>query len=77
MNAIPGQAQEWYNARPHPGPLPRGEGELFAVFLKNTRLDSPNNHSQNPNQPAVAPSPGGVGRGEGGRSTNFAQQVLP
>lgn len=73
MNAMPEQAQEWNNARP----LPRGEGELFAVFLKNARLDSPDNHSQTPNRTAVAPSPGGVGRGEGSRSNNPAEQFLP
>ncbi len=29
----------WCDARPHPGPLLRGEGEGFAAFSKNTRLD--------------------------------------
>jgi hypothetical protein len=43
MNPGDGRGRE---ARPHPGPLPRGEGESFAVFLKNTRLDRPNSRSQ-------------------------------
>jgi len=27
------------NARPHPGPLLRGEGELFAVLMKTRATD--------------------------------------
>ena len=29
-----------FDARPHPGLLPRGEGESFAGFPENLRLDS-------------------------------------
>jgi hypothetical protein len=25
----------WFNAHPHPGPLPRGEGETVAAFGRN------------------------------------------
>ena len=28
------------NTRPHPGPLPRGEREVFAASLGNSQLDS-------------------------------------
>ena len=49
--------------RPHPGPLPRGEGEHAAA--------SRNNHepSNLPHAGFASPSPGGEGRGEGGHDS--------
>ena len=55
------------NDRPHPGPLPRGEGESFAVSRNGLRLDLPNNLRCQANHTVAPPSPGGEGRGEGGR----------
>jgi hypothetical protein len=57
------------DTRPHPGPLPRGEGESFAAFWQNQALDSTALISQNRNRPMAVPSPGGEGQGEGGRQT--------
>jgi hypothetical protein len=56
------------NARPHPGPLPRGEGELFAGSRKNSRLVLPDGRADRRSHSITAPSPGGEGQGEGGRS---------
>jgi hypothetical protein len=58
--------------RPHPNPLPRGEGESFAVFW---HFESQQLHKANPQNLECAtpvPSPGGEGQGEGGRETNLA-----
>ena len=44
---------------PHPGPLPRGEGEPFGSAIKGHRLVS------FPARSKRAPSPWGDGRGEG------------
>ena len=57
------------NARPHPDPLPQGEGESFAVPLANLRLDSPNALTNKPKHSKAVPSPRGEGQGEGGRQT--------
>src|SRR5437016_9143083 len=46
---------------PHPGPLPRGEGEPFGSAIKDHRLMS------FPARSKRAPSPWGEGRGEGER----------
>jgi len=56
-----------FNARPHPGPLPRGEGESFAASLENLSLDLPQALTNDLNRPIAVPSPGGEGQGEGGR----------
>ena len=55
-----------FNARPHPGPLPRGEGATFAVAFVNPRLDWRTVHSINGERALAIPSPGGEGQGEGG-----------
>jgi hypothetical protein len=36
--------QSMFNARPHPGLLPRGEGESFAGFRENLRLGWSSDH---------------------------------
>ena len=53
-------------ARPHPGPLPQGEGETHSAMEGADRL--------RPFEGGTigTPSPGGEGRGEGGRSTENA-----
>src|SRR5690349_15644899 len=35
----PQSREEWFYARPHPDPLPRGEGETFAAGLKCREMD--------------------------------------
>jgi hypothetical protein len=57
------------NARPHPGPLPRGEGESFTVSVANLRLDLRGALSVQTERPNAVPSSGGEGQGEGGRPT--------
>ncbi len=57
------------SARPHPSPLPRGEGESFAVSLANQRLDSRDAITNYRARWKALPSPGGEGQGEGGRPT--------
>jgi len=53
-------------ARPHPCPLPRGEGETHAVLLRNSRPNWLDDHPENVSRPAVISSPGGEDKGEGG-----------
>ncbi|TAL06400.1 MAG: glycoside hydrolase family 95 protein, partial [Verrucomicrobia bacterium] len=55
------------HARPHPGPLPRGEGESFAISGENPRLSLPDSLRQTKKRATAVPSPGGEGQGEGGR----------
>src|SRR5208337_5226388 len=57
--------------RPHPGPLLRGEGEAFAVFSKNPRLDWPKGRSQNRRREKAKSSPGGEDTGEGERRSKL------
>ena len=59
------------DARPHPGPLPRGEGGSFAVATENLRLRLPDARWKNQRARTAVPSPGGEGQGEGGRKTIF------
>ncbi len=55
----------------HPGRLLRGEGEAFAVFSKNPRLDWPKGRSQNRRRENGKSSPGGEDTGEGGRQNKL------
>ena len=57
------------NARPHPGLLPQGEGELFAVAWRIERV------SDWPSAGTEFPSPWGEGQGEGGRELNSAKSA--
>jgi hypothetical protein len=49
------------NARHHPSPLPRGEGESFPASRKFVQLDLSDGRSQIRDVPTVVPSPGGEG----------------
>jgi hypothetical protein len=56
------------NNRPHPGPLPRGEGAAnvqFAFYWKSYGQSSRRLFCE---AAYDSPSPGGEGRGEGGRN---------
>ncbi len=55
------------NRRPHPAPLPRGEGKSRAAFKFIVRRKFHPWHSQSEAAPIAIPSPGGEGQGEGGR----------
>jgi hypothetical protein len=46
------------DACPHPGPLPRGEGETVAAYRKNQRLDSRRWLTNFENGAIAVPSPG-------------------
>ncbi len=72
------------NARPHPGPLPRGEGESIATLsefcsprcFRRPRSSRKKRHSlgaipHGPKPGCGSPSPGGEGRGEGERCNNL------
>jgi len=58
-----------FNSRPHPGPLPRGEGGLFAGFRPYWSRRWLEARSTTQGRPSVIPSPGGEGQGEGSRHT--------
>lgn len=73
MSSVKTFLKSLFNARPHPGPLPRGEGESFAVPRKNTWVDSRGGQTNNTARPITVPSPSGAGQGEGGRSSHFDQ----
>jgi hypothetical protein len=56
-----------WNVRPHPDPLPRGEGESSAVSLNKLRRYLPYNHSPDQDRPsATFPLLGERIKGEGG-----------
>jgi hypothetical protein len=58
-----------FDVHPHPNPLPRGEGECFAVSQHIVSLRLFSAHPEKRSHPHAVPSPGGEGRGEGGRYT--------
>jgi hypothetical protein len=63
------------DARPHPGPLPRGEGDAFPADCECRRL-SPSDADRVIRVQAIAvPSPGGEGQGEGGHFTNLVVRL--
>ncbi len=59
--SFPGQ--EMFNARPHPGPLPQGEGTGSERFLIFGRTSCESGHKFSRETANASPSPGG----EGGR----------
>ena len=72
------------HARPHPGPLPQGEGEIFtsldnfSIFIAVTdsvsfavKCMTTQVYRMAQNAANNSPSPGGEGRGEGGCITDF------
>ncbi len=56
-----------FDVRPHPTPLPRGEGEWFAASRHIVNLRQFNAHPEKRKHPQTVPSPGGEGQGEGER----------
>ncbi len=64
-------------ARPHPGPLPRGEGELSAAVRNGGLWNLPGRGLQTCRRSAAFHSPGGEGQGEGGCSTIFPVSNSP
>jgi hypothetical protein len=81
-----GHWEDGFYARPHPGPLPRGEGEtgdaslklerfycsrrLFAAHFEIRSITSDVDFAGN--VPTILPLLGGEGRGEGECHTNFS-----
>jgi hypothetical protein len=61
---LAGTMQLSVGVRPHPGPLPQGEGEPLAARGKLTVQCSSKNYRKH------LPLPGGEGRGEGGLISN-------
>ncbi|TAK99516.1 MAG: tetratricopeptide repeat protein [Verrucomicrobia bacterium] len=59
------------NARPHPGPLPRGEGESSSASSEIVSGSSGGSLTSKKETPTVIPSLGGEGQGEGGRSNTL------
>ena len=55
------------NARPHPDPLPRGEGIAVAPFVFCEKLSGKSSRWCFVEVANDSPSPWGEGRGEGGR----------
>jgi hypothetical protein len=66
----------WFNARPHPSLLPRGEGESLAVSPENLRLGGASGHRVISGLTEAVPSPGGEGQGEGGLPNSLEILVL-
>ena len=64
--------KRWLDARPHHNPLPRGEGTGSVNALGFVCFFSQSSRSFSTETAGVSPSPGGEGRGEGERFTNFA-----
>jgi prepilin-type N-terminal cleavage/methylation domain-containing protein len=58
---------KWFDARPHPGPLPRGEGEVVSALETFRAAGFTTSSVKELRTTILPPSPGGEGRGEGGR----------
>jgi hypothetical protein len=56
------------NNRPHPGPLPRGEGAANVRFAFCRKSSVQSSRTLFRGTAYDSPSPGGEGRGEGGRN---------
>ena len=63
--------------RPHPGPLPRGEGESFSVSGVSKAGDSSEGSVESKAVQRLSPLPGGEGQGEGERNTKTNQFEPP
>ena len=74
-SALMTQMQSWFVVRPHPGPLPRGEGEMFAALLQIRAADFTTRCPQDGKRNLVKSSPGGEDLGEGGRPTKFSSEI--
>ena len=61
-----------WNARPHPGPLPRGEGGSFAISPEIVGLRLLKAHPKREVARRLFSLPGGLGQGEGERHTIVA-----
>lgn len=57
------------NTRPHPGPLPWGEGDSFTVSRNFVGLSLLDAHLRKSECPPAIPSPGAAGQSEGERYT--------
>jgi len=62
-----GRRKEWFDARPHPNPLPRGEGTAVGGSAPVQSASGQYRRRFSKATANGAPSPGGEGRGEGGR----------
>ena len=67
---------KWIYARPHPGLLPRGEGESFAVSMEYLRRDWSDGLRAISMRTLAVPSPWGEGQGEGGCCANPTPSAL-
>ena len=66
------------SARPHPGPLPRGEGESSAVAAQDAQSGLLRSREQSvATLKQLLPLPGGEGWGEGELSSNFPPHLEP
>ena len=65
------------NARPHPGPHPRGEGESYPVSVEYLQLDLQDTREEIQNARFLFPLLGGEGQGKGGLQTIFAFEPEP
>jgi hypothetical protein len=59
--------KRWFDARPHPNPLPRGEGTGSGPARWFVNFCGQSSRRSSDETANVSPSPGGEGRGEGKR----------
>jgi hypothetical protein len=74
LSAVP--LPEWFNARPHPSPLPREREELFPRSEVLPATDFARSLSDETETMIRTPSPGGEGWGEGGRCSKLSRHRL-